>query len=67
MFVSLKVFDALDREVASPVDGVRNAGLHSVYFDASHLGAGTYLLSPKVAAGALRATQARSNSNTQDY
>lgn len=43
MTVSLKVYDALGRQVASLVDGFQSAGVHSAYFDASRLGAGTYL------------------------
>jgi len=39
---SLKVFDALGREVASLVDGEMNPGNYRVEFDASRLSSGTY-------------------------
>ncbi|HWQ82263.1 MAG TPA: YCF48-related protein [Ignavibacteria bacterium] len=41
-FVSLKIYDALGREVAEPVNGVMNGGFHSVKFDAGNLSAGIY-------------------------
>ncbi len=40
--VTLKVFDQLGREVASPVDKVMPAGEHEYEFDASHLSSGIY-------------------------
>ncbi len=41
-FVSLKVYDALGREVAALVDETQSAGVHSVVFDASRLSSGVY-------------------------
>lgn len=41
--VSLKVFDALGREVANLVSGNKSAGLHTVNFDASSLSSGVYI------------------------
>jgi len=41
--VSLIVYDALGRPVATAVDGYRSAGTHHVGFDASGLSSGTYL------------------------
>ncbi|MFA6234864.1 MAG: T9SS type A sorting domain-containing protein, partial [Bacteroidota bacterium] len=41
--VSLAVFDALGRSVATIVDGYRSAGTHRVGFDASALSSGSYL------------------------
>jgi len=41
-FVSLKVYDALGREVATLVNGRENAGSHTVMFDATHLSSGVY-------------------------
>lgn len=40
--ISLKIFDALGREVAVLEDGLRNAGSHTVNFDASTLSSGVY-------------------------
>ena len=37
-FVSLKVFDALGKEVATLVNEKQDAGTYSVSFDASHAG-----------------------------
>jgi hypothetical protein len=42
--VRLAVYDALGREVAVLVDGVREAGSHDVPFDASALAPGTYVV-----------------------
>jgi photosystem II stability/assembly factor-like uncharacterized protein len=53
--VSLRVYDALGKEVAVLADGYRDAGLHEVRFDASHLSAGVYLC--RLDAGAFAATQ----------
>jgi hypothetical protein len=41
--VNFKVYDISGREVASLVNGYRNAGPHEVTFDASHLGSGIYI------------------------
>ncbi len=41
--VSLKVYDVLGREVATLVDGFREAGRHTATFDAAHLSNGVYL------------------------
>lgn len=41
--VSLEVYDALGRLVATPLDGERPAGEHTVTFDASGLAAGVYV------------------------
>ena len=41
-FVSLKVFDALGREITVLDDGFRNVGTHTVSFDASNLSSGIY-------------------------
>jgi len=48
-FVSLKVYDLLGREVATPVDEYRPAGSYEVEFDASRLSSGVYLY--KLSAG----------------
>jgi hypothetical protein len=40
--VSMKVFDALGREVAELVRGEQTAGLHEVRFDGSNLSSGVY-------------------------
>ncbi|MEM1127268.1 MAG: T9SS type A sorting domain-containing protein [Bacteroidota bacterium] len=41
--VTLKVYDLMGREVITLVDGVMDAGVHEVYFDAGTLASGTYL------------------------
>ena len=41
--VTVKVYDVLGREVASLVNEVQSAGLHSVNFNASRLSSGVYL------------------------
>jgi hypothetical protein len=41
--VSLKVYDVTGREVVVLVNGYRNAGVHEVTFDASHLASGIYV------------------------
>jgi arylsulfatase A-like enzyme len=40
--VSLKIFDVLGKEVATPVNGELDPGLHSVVFDARGLASGLY-------------------------
>ncbi|MBN1446955.1 MAG: choice-of-anchor D domain-containing protein, partial [Bacteroidetes bacterium] len=40
--IDLRVYDALGREVARLVQGSRSAGIHSVVFDGSGLGSGSY-------------------------
>ncbi|MCX6640278.1 MAG: S8 family serine peptidase [bacterium] len=52
--VKLTVFDVMGREVAQLVNGVREAGTHSVTFDATHLASGIYLY--KLEAGEYSAT-----------
>jgi hypothetical protein len=41
--VSLKVFDVLGREVATLINGMKEAGKHTVSFDASKLASGLYI------------------------
>ncbi|MEM8488461.1 MAG: T9SS type A sorting domain-containing protein, partial [Bacteroidota bacterium] len=41
--VSVSVYDALGRQVATLMDGVQEAGYHEVNFDAASLPSGTYL------------------------
>jgi endoglucanase len=43
--VQLVVFDILGRQVAITVNGVKNAGFHSVIFDGAHLASGFYFAS----------------------
>jgi len=40
--VTLKIFDALGREIAELTHGLRSSGTHRVSFDASHLSSGIY-------------------------
>ncbi|MGB9665230.1 MAG: T9SS type A sorting domain-containing protein, partial [Ignavibacteria bacterium] len=42
-FVSLKVYNILGQEVATLVNEVKNPGIYSVRFDASHLSSGVYI------------------------
>lgn len=42
--VSIEVFDVLGRQVATLVNGVRNAGSHQVQFNAQGLSSGLYLI-----------------------
>tara|TARA_R110000868_G_scaffold235273_6_gene489068 strand:- start:5791 stop:7761 length:1971 start_codon:yes stop_codon:yes gene_type:complete len=41
-YTSLKVFDALGREVATLIDGIKSKGTHAQTFDASGLSSGVY-------------------------
>jgi hypothetical protein len=41
--VSLKVYDIIGREAASLVDGLQEAGNHSIILDGSHLSSGVYI------------------------
>jgi hypothetical protein len=43
MFVNLKVYDILGREVAVLINGVLPVGRHQTTFDASHLASGIYI------------------------
>ena len=52
---TVALFDALGREVARPVDGPLDAGLHRVRVDAARLGAGVYLV--RLTAGGATATR----------
>ena len=42
-FVTLKVFDALGREVSTLVEGMQAPGIHEVQFNAGHLPSGMYI------------------------
>jgi hypothetical protein len=42
--VTVRIFDILGREVASPVNSRKEAGLHTAAFDASRLASGVYLV-----------------------
>ncbi|MCX6641119.1 MAG: C25 family cysteine peptidase [bacterium] len=53
--VKLTIFDVMGREVATLVNGTREAGTHEVTFDGSGLASGIYLY--KLEAGEFRATQ----------
>ncbi len=41
-FVSLKVYNSLGQVVANPVNGIVNAGVHQLNFNASNLSSGIY-------------------------
>ena len=41
--MTLKVYDVLGREVATLVDGIRNAGSYTVHWNASSMPSGMYL------------------------
>ena len=43
--VSLKIYDALGREVKTLLNEYKSTGKHSVQFDASHLASGVYFYS----------------------
>ena len=42
MYVTLKIFDILGREIKTLVNEQQNAGKHSVQFNASNLSSGVY-------------------------
>lgn len=48
--VSLKMYDVLGREVATLVNGAKEAGRHEVLFDASRLPSGMYFCRMKAGA-----------------
>lgn len=41
-FVSLKIFDLLGKEIATPVNEIKNAGDYSIIFNASKISSGVY-------------------------
>ena len=49
--VRLVVYDVLSRQVRVLVDGVRDAGMHEVVFEARDLSSGTYLYRLETPAG----------------
>lgn len=51
--ITLKVFDALGREVAVLVNGVKTAGTHQATFDAASLSSGVYIYQLKTQAGSI--------------
>jgi hypothetical protein len=51
--VSLKVFDALGREVADLANDVFTAGTHEVEFDATNLASGIYFYTIRTAQGSI--------------
>ncbi|MBI5473299.1 MAG: T9SS type A sorting domain-containing protein [Ignavibacteriae bacterium] len=53
--VTLKIFDLLGREVATLVDGLQDAGLKSVRFEATNLAGGVYF--SRLTAGSFSATR----------
>jgi ligand-binding sensor domain-containing protein len=53
MFVSLRVYDLLGREVSTVVDGVLEAGEHARQWDAAHVASGTYLCRLHTATGTI--------------
>jgi hypothetical protein len=55
MPVTLRVYDLQGRAVATLVEGVREAGTHTVQFDGTHLASGTYLY--RLEAGAYSQTK----------
>jgi hypothetical protein len=55
MPVTLRVYDLQGRAVATLVEGVREAGTHTVQFDGTHLASGTYLY--RLEAGAFSQTK----------
>ena len=54
-FTSLKIYDAIGREVATLVNEVKNAGTYSVQWNASQFASGMYLA--KMTAGSFSSTK----------
>ncbi len=43
VYVTLKIYDMLGREIATLVDGVNSPGIHTVSWNASHMSSGVFL------------------------
>lgn len=52
-YVSLKVYDVLGREIATVIDGIKDAGIYYITFDARNLNSGTYWYKLKSESGLL--------------